>query len=104
MQRGRKSGCAPVEMTNLFAGEILYLSWKHGFLPSNRIVISTGAQRSGEICGFFSCSHADSKGRTLQEVGFFLACKAPEGMQSVQPSTFRQRNDICYFRRTTLVS
>jgi hypothetical protein len=26
-------------------------SWKCGILPSNKFVISTGAQRSGEICG-----------------------------------------------------
>jgi hypothetical protein len=30
------------------------LSWKHGIPPSKKFVISTGAQRSGEICGFFS--------------------------------------------------
>ena len=29
------------------------LSWKPLHLSPNKIVISTGAQRSGEICGFF---------------------------------------------------
>jgi hypothetical protein len=28
------------------------LSWKHGISFRYRIVISTGAKRSGEICGF----------------------------------------------------
>jgi hypothetical protein len=34
---------------NSVAGEISYFPWKPGFPSSNRIVISTGAKRSGEI-------------------------------------------------------
>ena len=29
------------------------VSWRNRRLPYNKFVISTGAQRSGEICGFF---------------------------------------------------
>src|SRR5277367_2377762 len=36
---------------NFVATKISYFSWKHGLPPSNKIVISAGAQRSGEICG-----------------------------------------------------
>jgi hypothetical protein len=38
----------------------------------NKFVISTGAKRSGEICGFFFGSHANSKARTPQRSGFAL--------------------------------
>jgi hypothetical protein len=38
----------------------------HGHTQLNNLVISTGAQRSGEICGFFFSSHADFEARTLQ--------------------------------------
>jgi hypothetical protein len=38
---------------NSVAAKISYFSWKRGTLFSNRVVISTGAKRSGEICGFF---------------------------------------------------
>src|SRR5271168_1850015 len=37
---------------NFVAVEISCFSWKRGSLSSNKIVVSTGAQRSGEICGF----------------------------------------------------
>jgi hypothetical protein len=36
---------------NSVAAKASYFSWKHGIQSLNRIVISTGAQRSGEICG-----------------------------------------------------
>jgi hypothetical protein len=39
---------------NSVAATISYFSWKRGISPTNKFVISTGAQRSGEICGFFS--------------------------------------------------
>jgi hypothetical protein len=39
------------------AAQISYLSWKLEIPSSNRIVISTGAQRSGEICGVSWFSH-----------------------------------------------
>jgi hypothetical protein len=44
---------------NSVGARISYFSWKRGIRFSNRIVISTEAQRSGEICGFFFGSHAD---------------------------------------------
>jgi hypothetical protein len=44
-------------MTISVAPRISYFSWKRGILSFNKIVISTGAQRSGEICGFSSGSH-----------------------------------------------
>jgi hypothetical protein len=44
---------APVEMTRLWQLKLLSLSRKRGTLSSNKFVIPTGAQRSGEICGFF---------------------------------------------------
>jgi hypothetical protein len=43
--------CAPVEMTILFEGKDFGFPGEIGNLSCNRIVISTGAQRSGEICG-----------------------------------------------------
>jgi hypothetical protein len=45
--------CAPVEMTILWRCRILcsQFDWKHRRTSPNRIVISTGAQRSGETCG-----------------------------------------------------
>jgi len=53
--------CAPVEMTSLFEGSVLVsrvvmpiFAWKPTSSNPNKLVISTGAQRSGEICGFFS--------------------------------------------------
>jgi hypothetical protein len=39
---------------NFVAAKITYFPWKRGIQSSNKIVISTGAQRSGEICGFLS--------------------------------------------------
>jgi hypothetical protein len=39
-------------MTILFEDEIPRFQEKPEILKSNKIVISTGAQRSGEICGF----------------------------------------------------
>src|SRR5271165_2709168 len=41
---------------------------KKGSFPNHSFVISTGAQRSGEICGSFSSSHAVSlaPGATVQ--------------------------------------
>jgi hypothetical protein len=45
--------CAPVEMTILLQLRFRISRGNTGNLLPNRIVISTGAQRSGEICGFF---------------------------------------------------
>jgi hypothetical protein len=45
--------CAPVEMTNLFEDGIPCFQDKYEISPLNKFVVSTGAQRSGEICGFF---------------------------------------------------
>ena len=47
--------CAPVEMTILLRDEFR-VSRRKRSLSYNRIVISTGAQRSGEICGFSLCA------------------------------------------------
>jgi hypothetical protein len=43
--------CAPVEMTNLLSRS-RPCQLDSGQFPQNKFVISTGAQRSGEICGF----------------------------------------------------
>jgi hypothetical protein len=40
-------------MTILFASRILRFQEKFEILSCNKIVISTGAERSGEICGSF---------------------------------------------------
>jgi hypothetical protein len=44
-----------------FAGNGLKTGQTEGFLWSQRVVIPTGAKRSGGTCGFSSSSHADSK-------------------------------------------
>jgi hypothetical protein len=47
---------------NFVAAKISYFSWTSQILSFNRIVISTGAQRSGEICGFPFGFHAGTLG------------------------------------------
>jgi hypothetical protein len=58
---------APVEMTNLFQEDALSTQWKKGRELLNKFVISTGAKRSGEICGF-SLVLPPSKARTYPEI------------------------------------
>jgi hypothetical protein len=60
--------CAPVEMTNLLHGKSQFSS---GCAPRpwlNKFVISTGAQRSGEICGFFLHTLFSPRGNVLQPI------------------------------------
>jgi hypothetical protein len=61
--------CAPVETTNLLQENALSTQWTKGREWLNKFVISTGAQRSGEICGFFSGAHL--AGRARVAAGFF---------------------------------
>ena len=62
------------------AAEISDVFWKRGIPSSNRIVISTGAQRSGEICGF-SCEFSRAlfspwlSATTVSRAGWQLAAE-----------------------------
>jgi hypothetical protein len=48
----------------------------------NNFVISTVAQRSGEICGFFSGSHTDSKAQHIAEKCRFREESSPQRLKA----------------------
>jgi hypothetical protein len=72
--------CAPVEMTNLLQENALSTQWTKGREWLNKFVISTGAQRSGEICGFFSGAHLAGRagvGVFWRKSSIFLSSAGP---------------------------
>jgi len=74
---------------NSVAAKISSFSWKRGTLSSNRIVISTGAERSGEICVFFFGLPFDWANEL---------CRIPFGFVDLvmQPARRARPNDISF--------
>jgi hypothetical protein len=57
--------------------------WKRGIRRSNRIVISTGAKRSGEICGF--PFRSSGRRKTLNEGHGFSRAASPDADEGFSP-------------------